>query len=181
MLGLKDQDTRTAEYARAARAHNWDRFALAVFGEVPFDIDSGAPFVDPAWFEGADFGDLWWHYLWHPGELDTELWVLNNIAYGMIGTGAGGLAGLGAGALVRAIGWAAGSNATSTAWAGSPAGGPVGGKVGGTIAGTAGWLGESIGSFGGNFAGGWLGWGAAAGSNCFATCLWAVLAGWTGV
>ncbi len=51
--------------------------------------------TDPSGLYGF-WGD-YWHYLWHPSQMDGDLQVANGIAYGMIGTGVGGLAGVGAG------------------------------------------------------------------------------------
>jgi len=161
MLELKNQDAQAAESARGARAHEWDGFRLAVFGQLPADIDSGRPFMDPRWFQPPD--SLYGYYFTHPSEMDPALRVCNNVAYGMIGTGVGGLAGLGSGALVGLVGTAVGSGTTATAFAGLLGGGFVGGKVGGAIGSIGGEWGETIGSIGGGFAGSWLAWGAAGG------------------
>jgi RHS repeat-associated protein len=121
---------------------------------------------DPIGFEGGDANlyryvgnsptnwidpsGLWWftwddykHYFWHPEEMDTDLRVCNKFAMGAIGVGGGGLAGVGAGAIV-------GGGAI-----GGIVGGGVGGGVGGAIGRSrdGGALGGAIGGIGGGIAG----------------------------
>jgi hypothetical protein len=89
-------------------------------------------------------------------QLDGDLKIANNVAYGMIGTGVGGLAGIGAGAAIGVVGWAVGAGGLATNIAGGLVGGMVGSKVGGAIGGIAGELGQGIGSFFGGLTGGIL-------------------------
>ncbi len=111
-----------------------------------------APAAPP--YNGPSFGSMYWHYLTNPSEMDGWVYYANNVAYGMIGIGMGGLAGLGIGAGVGAVGAWAGSSAFAANLAGNLAGGLVGGRVGGAIGGVAGNLGGWIGGIGGGFAGG---------------------------
>jgi hypothetical protein len=112
-----------------------------------------APAAPP--YNGPSFGSMYWHYLTNPSEMDGWVYYANNVAYGMIGIGMGGLAGIGAGIGIGAVGAWAGSGATATSIAAGLIGGMVGGKVGGAIGGVAGNLGGWIGGVGGGIIGGW--------------------------
>ena len=78
------------------------------------------------------------HYLWHPGEMDTDLEIANGFAYGMIGFGAGGAVGIGVGTGVGiGVGTYTGSAGLGT-FTGIGVGGVTGGHVGGMVGSYAG-------------------------------------------
>lgn len=73
------------------RLNRWEEFQRNALGIT----------VDPG---GQGPGGLYWHYLWNPSQLDSDLQTWNNAAYCMIGIGVGGLVAIPAGAAVSALG-----------------------------------------------------------------------------
>jgi hypothetical protein len=100
--------------------------------------------------------------------MDDDLQIVNNVAYGMIGIGAGGLAGIGAGMIVGYVSASVGVGATATIYLGGVVGGFTGGTVGSIIGSIGGDIGGYIGGFGGGIMGG-LGGAAYAGSTYYWT------------
>lgn len=105
----------------------------------------------------TSFASLYWHYLTHSSEMDSDLRIWNTVAYSMIGIGLGGLAGMGAGVGIGYIGAYAGTGPICTFLAGTLTGGMVGREVGGYFGSFGGPVGEVIGSIGGDILGGMVG------------------------
>ena len=80
--------------------------------------------------------------------------IADGVAWGMVGTGVGGLAGLGGGAVIQAVLAEAGVGCGASTIIASIFGSEIGGKLGGAVGAVGGDLGETLGSIGGGISAG---------------------------